>query len=193
MLQRTAPPKRRSTPRRNEASASHVYVIEAEPDVVKIGIASNPKSRLNGLATGASQKLTLIGSVKVGRGRAFAIEKIAHDLLAPLRMRGEWFACPSENAWLILQLIASDYPRTEDAYILVQEAMIGRRYSSLHQEISRLNPRWKKERRAEILAEMDALDEVIAANSRERWRFGVLHGAYDEWRLIETSATGMED
>jgi Meiotically up-regulated gene 113 len=78
--------------------AEHVYVISAEPEVVKIGLARDPARRLRGIQTGSYQKLELSYAFKCPEGKASAIERQAHLLLKDNRRAGEWFGVSVEQA-----------------------------------------------------------------------------------------------
>ena len=64
---------------------------------VKIGISSNPNSRLAQLRTASSSPLSFayIGALN---SSGYAIERAAHQTLARYRMNGEWFNCAPEIA-----------------------------------------------------------------------------------------------
>lgn len=73
-----------------------IYFIEAN-GMVKIGYSSNPKRRLQMLATGCPFKCTLIGVMK----GLLEDEKEVHARFSHLRERGEWFKfSPEVNSFI---------------------------------------------------------------------------------------------
>lgn len=64
-----------------------VYFIGNGRGQVKIGTASNVKSRLSGLQTGSPDELELLAYIPGGNAR----ERKLHDEYAEYRIRGEWF------------------------------------------------------------------------------------------------------
>lgn len=77
----------RKTPTRSDLDgAAHTYLIKADGiDLVKIGIAKNPESRLKFLQTGQPMDLHLLWSVPG------SFESQLHERFAEYRVRGEWF------------------------------------------------------------------------------------------------------
>lgn len=75
---------------------SFVYVIEATPGLVKIGISDNPKLRLRGVQTGCPYVLTLVAQFKVSDARF--VERFIHEQFHAERLQGEWFAVASSRA-----------------------------------------------------------------------------------------------
>lgn len=70
----------------------NVYVIASDGGMCKIGVAGDPKSRLNSLSTGHPYGLEVAETFVVEDGRARDIERKAHDILADKRLKGEWFS-----------------------------------------------------------------------------------------------------
>ena len=71
---------------------SWVYVIQAsDTGPVKIGIATDPWHRLDGLQCGSWEQLTLRAAVAIWDGTYAEVEAKAHQLAASQRIRGEWF------------------------------------------------------------------------------------------------------
>lgn len=61
------------------------WILNDDLNMVKVGVSTNPKSRLSQLQTGNSSKLTLVGvSDEVD-------EKALHELYSPFRVNMEWF------------------------------------------------------------------------------------------------------
>ena len=69
----------------------YIYLIKnSEDDTYKIGVAKNPRKRLNQLQTGNSSELLLIDTYETDN--AYQIEKILHRRYSYLRKQGEWFS-----------------------------------------------------------------------------------------------------
>lgn len=66
----------------------HVYFVQAENGLIKIGVSNDPRARLRSLQTGSPVDLTLLGAAP-GRGREMEAE--LHERFAAHRVRGEWF------------------------------------------------------------------------------------------------------
>lgn len=66
----------------------YLYFIGADDGPIKIGITSNPKSRLRTLQSGYPLKLKILALVP----NASLQESVYHERFAELRMEGEWFA-----------------------------------------------------------------------------------------------------
>lgn len=80
-------------------SLGYVYVIGfARNDIVKIGSATCPQSRLLSLQCGNPFELRVLGLVCVYEGSAFEIEHAAHKVASSRRIRGEWFAMEPHEA-----------------------------------------------------------------------------------------------
>jgi predicted GIY-YIG superfamily endonuclease len=78
---------------------AYVYVIGREQGPVKIGIASNPWSRLTELQTGCPFRLNLLHARRVSsRDIAIAYERNVHETYAECRLMGEWFKIDSDTA-----------------------------------------------------------------------------------------------
>lgn len=69
------------------ATKRFVYFIVAQSGPIKIGTAKNPKERLQTLATGHPEHLTLIAMIEGDK----ELEKSYHERFAQYRIRGEWF------------------------------------------------------------------------------------------------------
>lgn len=71
---------------------TYLYFIQIGFGSVKVGVSSNPESRLKTLQTGCSKPLRLLVSIPFdSRKEAFALEKQLHEKYDHLRCRGEWF------------------------------------------------------------------------------------------------------
>ena len=68
----------------------YLYVILAGKSSVKIGIATNPESRCSELQTGNAEKLHILTTIGP-HGCVPHLERFAHQVLAPHRLKGEWF------------------------------------------------------------------------------------------------------
>ena len=84
---RPRPPR----PRLGVDEACFVYFIRAgESQMVKIGIAADPKQRMNDLQVGNHERLALIGKFKTGTD-PWQEERNLHRRFAHLALHGEWF------------------------------------------------------------------------------------------------------
>lgn len=76
-----------------------VYIIGPADGPYKVGIACNPKKRLQELQVGSYQRLILHHVREcASRHEAAAIEAVAHAALGSRRLQGEWFACSLDDA-----------------------------------------------------------------------------------------------
>jgi hypothetical protein len=64
------------------------FIMEAETRRIKIGFSNDPVSRRDGMQTGNSQELIILGSFKGTRKD----ETILHERFSDFLVRGEWFA-----------------------------------------------------------------------------------------------------
>ncbi len=69
-----------------------VYVVANPRGHCKVGVTINPADRFSGLKHATTEDLTIY--FKVRTANAYGVEREAHRLLWPLRVRGEWFKCP---------------------------------------------------------------------------------------------------
>jgi hypothetical protein len=92
--------RQRTRMKRSPAKASRLYFIQCG-EFTKIGIASDPYSRLVELQVGCPYKLELL-SVKYPADAGLA-EELMHSRLDQYRVRGEWFKLPND---LLANLIA---------------------------------------------------------------------------------------
>lgn len=79
----------------------YVYVIYEidEPNVCKIGVATNLATRLSAMQTGTWRILKIAHAVRLpSRSSAHAIERQVHQALSALHCRGEWFRVPVDRA-----------------------------------------------------------------------------------------------
>jgi hypothetical protein len=93
----------------------YIYVIGGDPGTIKVGVATNVKSRLRGLQTGSPVKLKVFHAIRVPAKRAFIIEWAVHDRLAKYELEGEWFRFAAAQAVVIISKmvkadIAAGYP-----------------------------------------------------------------------------------
>lgn len=77
---------------------------------MKIGVARKPWKRVSDLQTGHPEKLSVYWMEANVWGEI--IERIAHQILAPRRMEGEWFDVPLEVAIAAVVLAASVFEET---------------------------------------------------------------------------------
>jgi len=84
---------------------SFVYVIEAQPRLVKVGITTDPAARLAALGT-ASPYALRYHYLAATPGPGTNIEQGAHDFLRHHRGNGEWFHCDTSTAVTAIGLSA---------------------------------------------------------------------------------------
>jgi hypothetical protein len=87
----------------------YVYLIGPETGPIKIGHATNIKSRLCSLQMGNWQQLAIHHSVSVPWTVAPTIEQIVHEQFDERRVRGEWFDVPLPVLKSSLDSVASQY------------------------------------------------------------------------------------
>lgn len=79
----------------------YLYIMGSSRDgPLKIGIAKDPRLRAKTLQTGAARELHLYWVYPCPRGVIW--EEIAHRILRPQRLKGEWFDIPIEQAISVL-------------------------------------------------------------------------------------------
>jgi hypothetical protein len=84
-------------------SVGYVYVVGFdEPNIVKIGSATCPTSRLSELQVGNPFELQLKALVSIYEGNPTSVEFAAHRLAAEFRIRGEWFELDAGDAVLCI-------------------------------------------------------------------------------------------
>jgi hypothetical protein len=92
---KTAP---RTTSRHADSDFAIVYAIKGDHNRVKIGVTQNPRQRMLALKT-ASPFPLYFAFLGITDTNGYAIERAAHDRLAPFREGStEWFACSPELA-----------------------------------------------------------------------------------------------
>lgn len=64
------------------------FILARDARLVKIGISDNPSYRITALQTASPLPLELLGSFRGSIGD----ERDVHEMLAPIRQHGEWFA-----------------------------------------------------------------------------------------------------
>lgn len=80
-------------------SLGYVYIVGFdEADVVKIGCARCPATRLLELQVGCPFELKIHALVSIHEGDRFVIEGAAHKLAKDARIRGEWFELSVDEA-----------------------------------------------------------------------------------------------
>ncbi len=90
---------------------SHFLYIIAKQDgdgvsaPIKVGISSNPQSRLDALQTGSSFKLAIAEAIELPcRELAQCLERGFHATQSDRRLQGEWFDIPPLEASHIIGL-----------------------------------------------------------------------------------------
>lgn len=79
-----------------------VYVIRPGGPLVKVGIATNVKSRRKELQTASAQRLTIHHKVLCEPGTEHFVESAVHQAMRSHRQMGEWFSVDPEYAAAIL-------------------------------------------------------------------------------------------
>jgi hypothetical protein len=69
----------------------YIYVIGPQQGLQKVGLATDPQTRLAALQTASPFNLQIHVAVQVPFAEAHTIERRAHRLLARSRIRSEWF------------------------------------------------------------------------------------------------------
>lgn len=69
---------------------SFVYVIQGAPGLVKIGVTTDPRTRLANLQTGSPYPLEFV-AIAATPGDGYDIEATAHLALGLYQVSGEWF------------------------------------------------------------------------------------------------------
>ena len=77
--------------KRPQPTHRYVYVIGPAQGLQKVGIATDPRSRLAALQTASPLDLVLHASIAVPFSDALAVERQAHRLLVRSCVRNEWF------------------------------------------------------------------------------------------------------
>jgi hypothetical protein len=88
-----------------KAEAWVYFIRSGEAGLIKIGTATNLRSRLASLQTGSPESLFLLGKVEVTRTDALASEHELHNLFRRSRVRGEWFR-PTPELLLLLERLS---------------------------------------------------------------------------------------
>lgn len=84
-----------------------VYAIaQANTGLVKVGVSRDPLRRLSGIRTSSPHELRLEHAVEVDD--AYAVERVAHSMLAEWRVAGEWFNVSIEQARAAINLASED-------------------------------------------------------------------------------------
>jgi predicted GIY-YIG superfamily endonuclease len=109
----------RTNPRISEALARYVYLIKRSDGRIKVGVSKNVRNRRSTLAHASPEKLSIVTTIKPGKGLAFHIESAIKVLLRSFRVRGEWFNCSEPVAMLALR--AAEHGSLEDRACITME------------------------------------------------------------------------
>lgn len=94
----------------NWMMSGYVYAIGIEATTyVKIGHAGSPERRLAGMQGSLPFKLELLYTLQVEH--PLAVERTLHEMLAPARVRGEWFEMPETS---LEELFAAGVERAKE-------------------------------------------------------------------------------
>jgi hypothetical protein len=107
-----------------------VYIIARESGGIKIGISVRPRTRQSDLQSSTPEKLAIFKTYKPSDRTAADVEASFKKLMAPLRVRGEWFDCEADFAEIVVEaFLESDAAKLDFAakYIrTIQEWNIAR-------------------------------------------------------------------
>ena len=93
------------------AAGSFVYVIKDENGVCKVGVSTDPQTRIADLQTGSPQWLNF-EYIAMTDSDGFDVESEAHAILDKYRRAGEWFAVSPDMAVAALNAAAHRLGRT---------------------------------------------------------------------------------
>ncbi len=160
-------------------AAKHIYVMESEIGLIKLGIANDPASRLKTIQGATGIRLALAHATEARRD-ARAVEAAAHKLLAEKRKTGEWFDVSPDEAIRAI----------EDATALIEE-------SREPKEIEDYGFHWIP---GQVMSGEDAIKLIhslgltqadaarvvgISATAVQKWRTGgALHGSTETLLLL---------
>jgi Meiotically up-regulated gene 113 len=97
-----------------------LYLATIDDSLCKIGVSRRPKRRVRGISTTQPHKAKL---VKVWP-KAGLLEPTVHQILKPLRQRGEWFKCAPDFAeWICEMAISQKQETARHAALLYKQLM----------------------------------------------------------------------
>jgi predicted GIY-YIG superfamily endonuclease len=86
-----------------------VYVVAADEQPIKVGIAIDPAERLKRLRSGNPARLHLKAVLETTKDRAVRIERTLKAWMRDYRLFGEWFDVPSDEAIALLDRAAERF------------------------------------------------------------------------------------
>lgn len=108
-IQHVRSPYKGLSPEAVGARGARLYVIHDGRGFAKIGVSSNPQSRLRELATGNPIPLRVVFTTEAyARPYALSVEAAAHRLLSDRRCAGEWFRCGADEAVAAIYLAGGE-------------------------------------------------------------------------------------
>ena len=105
---------------------SKIYIAESD-GYYKIGVSTNPQSRVATMQVGNPHTVTLVSSVDSLNGTVGSLENVLHGWYSKYHKHGEWFDLPQSIAakWQTVDSVdvsllkecmwSSDYPNTPTA------------------------------------------------------------------------------
>lgn len=97
-----------------------VYILQSQTGLLKIGMSTDPESRLRALLTGHPFGLEIVYLLECDERLAHPIEQATHRILSSAKVSGEWFSVPLpdaiaalSNALSIFLIAAKAPPRNE--------------------------------------------------------------------------------
>jgi hypothetical protein len=87
------------SPNRSDQANEYLYVIGRKKGPIKVGVSSNPQSRLKSIQTGCAFPIKNLFQVRMlNRDQALGQERAFHEIHAGQRLHGEWFDMDAELA-----------------------------------------------------------------------------------------------
>jgi hypothetical protein len=92
--------------------SAFIYVIEDSSRRVKIGRSIAPRARRSHLQHANAERLTIYHQREVPAADVARIESAVHGLVAPWKLRGEWFGCEQTLARAAVDMVVDRDPDT---------------------------------------------------------------------------------
>lgn len=136
--------------------ASFVYVIEDAGGMTKVGVSTDPESRLLTLQTANPSRISIHFTLPCINSRlAYKIENKAHSILLDQKANGEWFSCGASKAVSAVVQAALEVAADDFGFVTVRDEDVG---------ISRRAARIIAERcRASGLRKGEVISEAVEA------------------------------
>jgi hypothetical protein len=166
-------PKRRG---RVPKASCCVYLICAGPDLTKIGMSNDPRSRLNNIRTANAEKMSLEHEWRlVSREQAAALEARLHGLFRWARRRREWFAVdPRYIRSVCAALLAAEEERAAALSDALRQAdAASREIDDCVKQRANLNARWDRDERERLADRIDELMPISHLHYDHALRLGL--------------------